>query len=300
MDTLGQMATFVRVVEVGSLSAAARQLRVSVAAVSRQLTDLEARVGAVLLLRSTRRLGVTDAGRRYYARCVAILREVDDAQADARGDGATARGQLTVSAPVTFGLARVWPHLPALLASHPALQIDLRLEDRMIDLVSDAVDVAIRVGAAPPDTTTLVAQPLATYARAVVAAPAYLARRGAPRDPEALARHDALVHLPAGGAPAVWRFVRDGRETAAVPRGALRTNALAALREGALAGLGLALLPAWLVGEDLARGALRAVLTEWTVAPVTAIALYRAELRGAARVRALLEHLRAAWKRATA
>jgi len=147
MDLLDKMATYVRVVEAGSFSAAAKQLRISAAAVSRQIATLETELRARLVLRSTRRMVVTDAGRRYYERCLAILRDVDEAHDAARGAGAA--GLLKVSAPVTYGLERIAPLLPALAQAHPELRIDLRFEDRRVDLVLEGVDVAVRVGPLP-------------------------------------------------------------------------------------------------------------------------------------------------------
>ncbi len=291
MDLLEQMTTFVRIVEAGSLAAAARQQRMSPAAVSRQLSALETQLGAPLVLRSTRSFSVTDVGREYYERCLRILREVDDAQTVARtGEGA--RGLLSVSAPVTFGLARIAPLLPGLLAAHPALRMDLRLEDRVIDLVGDGVDVAIRAGIAPPDSDALVAHVLQTYGRVVVGAPAYLRRAGEPKEPEALSKHQLLQHLPGGGALGRWSFERDGRHVDVAADATMRTNALAALDGAAIAGAGLALLPDWLVDDAVRAGRLRVILRGWRAAPVTVSALHRAELRGAARVRTFVEWIR--------
>jgi DNA-binding transcriptional LysR family regulator len=291
MDLLEQMTTFVRIVEAGSLAAAARQLRISPAAVSRQLSALEARVGAPLSLRSTRHLAVTDVGREYYGRCLRILREVDDAQSVARAEhGAT--GLLSVSAPVTYGLARIAPLLPSLLAANRGLRIDLRLEDRVIDLVGDGVDVAIRAGIAPPDSDALVAHVLQKYGRVVVGSPAYLRRAGEPREPEGLAKHQLLQHLPSGGSAVRWTFERAGRQVDVVAHATLRTNALAVIHGAAIQGAGLALLPDWMVEEAVSAGRLRVVLREWKTVPVTAYALHRAELRGAARVRTFVDAVR--------
>src|SRR5277367_4614665 len=138
MDLLDKMATYVRVVEAGSFSAAAKQIRISSAAVSRQVAVLEAELRVTLLARSTRRMAVTPAGRPYYERCLRVLREVDEAQAVARGE--TVDGSLRVTAPVTFGLARVVPHMRGLMVKHPGLRIDLRLEDRLVDLALEGVD----------------------------------------------------------------------------------------------------------------------------------------------------------------
>jgi DNA-binding transcriptional LysR family regulator len=292
MDLLEHMAAFVRIVESGSLAAAARQLRLSPAAVSRRLSTLEASLGAPLILRTTRSFTVTEAGRHYYQRCLRVLREIDDAQRSVRAHEEV-DGLLTVSAPVTFGLALVCPHVPALLAQHKKLRIDLRLEDRVVDLVSEAVDVAIRSGIDPPDSTSLVAQPLVTYGRVVAAAPAYLEMRGEPQDPESLSGHDLLVNAGGCGTRPVWQLLRDGRSVEIQVRASFRSNAPYALREAALNGSGVALLPEWLVRHDVERGALRVLLPDWSTAPVRAFTIHRTELRGASKVQAFVDHLRA-------
>lgn len=294
MDLLAQMSTFVRIVESGSLSAAARRLRLSLPAVSRQLRALEDELGAPLVLRTTRRLTVTALGRAYYERCVRILRDVEDAQRSARTHDEVA-GRVVVAASVTFGLLRIAPTLPALLAAHPRLQIDLRIEDRISDLVGEGIDVAVRAGSLlAPDAAGLVASVLGSFPRVLVASPAYLRRRGEPREPAALARHDALVQVSGTGAPHVhWRMSQGERSETVTVREALACNALAVLRDAAVAGLGVAVLPAWLVARELEAGALRQILGKWTCPPAHLSAVYRVELRGAARVRALIEHLRA-------
>jgi DNA-binding transcriptional LysR family regulator len=289
MDLLVQMATFARVVETGSLSAAGRRENLSPAAVSRQIGDLEAQLGVALTLRTTRQLTVTEAGRAYYERVVRILRDVEDA-ADAvgAGTGKQARGLLTVSAPVTFGSVCLWPHLPALTKRHPRLRIDLRLEDHAVDLVSAGVDVAIRAGFSAPDSPGLVAHLLGSWERWVVASPDYLERHGEPTSPQQIADHTTLLHLPGGP----WRFRRGSEAVSVQPVGTLRTNALVAVRDAVVAGHGLGVLPEWLAKHELAEGKLRRLLVDWTLPTVSVCALHRVELRGAARVRAFVDHLR--------
>ncbi len=294
MDLLEKMATFVRVVEAGSLSAAAKHLGLSAAAVSRQIATLEEQVRVTLLLRTTRRMTITDAGHRYYDHCQRILREVEDAQAVGRTG--EVRGTLTVSAPVTFGGSRVAPYLPALLAEHPELRIDLRLEDRVVDLVGEAVDVAVRVGMKPPESGGVVAHKLTSYRRVLVAAPKYLARRGEPRTPDDLAKHEAVSQTRDSGARCTWTLRRDGDERTVQSEVRLRSNAVYALREAALQGVGLALLPEWMVADDVERGSLRQVLPRWELDGVGVNALHRVEVREAPRVRVFLEHLRDAYK----
>jgi DNA-binding transcriptional LysR family regulator len=294
MDLLEKMATYVRVIEAGSFSAAAKQLRLSPAAVSRQMAALEVELRATLLTRSTRRMVVTPAGRRAYERCLRVLREVEDARAAGRGDALD--GLLQVNAPVTFGLARVVPHLSALMTKYPGLRIDLRLEDRVIDLVLEGVDVAIRVGSSPPDSADVVAHRLSSFRRVLVAAPAYLKRRGTPRSPEALARHAALTWAVGSNAD-TWTLLGEEREARVRVDVAFRSNALHAVRALALDGAGIALLPDWLVADALRRRALRAVLPAWCTEPVVIYALHRTERRGEPRVRAFVDHLRAAYAR---
>jgi DNA-binding transcriptional LysR family regulator len=292
MDLLEGMATYVRVVEAGSLAAAARQLRVTASAVSRQMTMLEEELRVPLLVRSTRRMAITTAGQRYYERCLRVLRDVEEAQAVGRAD--RLEGPLVVTTPVTLGLTRVAPHLASLMKQHPLLRVDLRLEDRVVDLAFEGVDVAIRVGSLPPDSADLVAHRLFAFQRVVVASPEYLRQRGEPETPEALASHDALVYsLGSGGE--IWSLRDEQREVCVPVNVKFRVNAPHALRELAVRGVGLTLLPEWFVAEELGRRTLTRVLADWQTAPVVVNAIHRTDRRGMARVRALIDHLRAAY-----
>lgn len=288
MDLLTQMSTFVKVVEVGKLSTAARRLRLSLPSVSRQISALEDEVGGPLLLRTTRTLTVTEGGRRYYEHCLRILREVEAAQHSVRAGNAVA-GLLTVTAPVTFGLARLSPHLSNLIAAHPGLRVDLRLEDRIADLVSEGVDIAIRGGSQLPDSASLIAHTLISYQRVVVASPRYLRRRPDPKTPAELVHHDALIHLGASEIADRWHFSKDGVESAVELRGPMRTNAMYALRDSAVAGLGIALLPDWLVAEDVAAGRLKILLRGFSTRPTVVSAVHRTELRTSPRVKAFVD-----------
>ena len=286
------MATFVSVVDGKSLSAAARAHRVSLPAVSRQLRALELDLGASLIVRSTRRLHVTDAGRLWYEHCVRVLREVEEARASVRSSKAV-RGTLVVSASLTFGSVVVLPRLTKLTERHPHLVIDLRLEDQLVDLVGEGVDVAIRAGTPPPDSTAFVAHPLATMDRFLVAAPRWLRKHGAPREPEQLTSRPCLVQVTLGGAVVKWWLRRGSEDRTIEVRGQLRSNAPIALRDLAVEGAGIAYLPDFLVAGDLAAGRLRRVLPEWSSPPWHATAIHRAELRGAPRLRAFLDAMEA-------
>ena len=288
MDLLAKMTTFVRVVESGSITAAARQLRISGPAVSRQLSALELGLGTSLLTRTTRRTTLTVHGRTYYARCLQILRDVEDAQRIEKSD--TVEGALKVSAPVTFGLACVAPRIGSLMKKHPGLVVDLQLDDRIVDLMPEDFDVAIRVGREAPESTELVAHQLMTYGRALVAAPGYLRRHGRPAEPEALARHDGLMHLMAPSD--TWTLRKGDAEVRVRPRIVFRTNALHPIRDLAIQGAGVALLPYWFVAPALADRALARLLPEWTGTTIHANAIHRRGPRGSERVKAFIDHLR--------
>jgi DNA-binding transcriptional LysR family regulator len=292
MDLLAQMTTFVSVVEGKSLSAAARAQRLSLPAVSRQLRALEADLGVSLIARSTRRLRVTDAGRDWYEHCRRVLAQVEEARQAVRGKRG-AHGRLVVSASLTFGASVIVPCLPALAERHPHLVIDLRLEDQLVDLVGEGVDVAVRAGSPPPNSTAVVAHPIFSMQRVLVAAPRWLRKHGAVREPEQLARHACLIQVTPAGTVIPWSLSREGAAEATVVEvyGRLRTNAPSALRDLALEGAGVAYLPDWLVAADIERGSLRRVLPQWSSNALNAWAVYRAELRGAPRLRAFLDAL---------
>jgi DNA-binding transcriptional LysR family regulator len=179
------------------------------------------------------------------------------------------------------------------MAKHPGLRPELHLEDRPVDLLFEGIDVAIRVGLAPPESTEIVAHRLFSYPRVLVASPDYLRRRGEPRTPEALAKHDALTHV--AGFATSWTLASEEREARVRVSAVFRCNALHAVRDLAVRGAGIAMLPAWFVPEELASGALRTVLPGWHNGPVEVNALHRTQHRGTPRVLALIDHLRAAY-----
>jgi DNA-binding transcriptional LysR family regulator len=289
MDFLGRASTFVRIVEAGSFSAAARSLGLSLAAVSRQISSLEDELGAPLFERTTRTPQLTDAGRRFYEHASRLVRDAEAARASVRPDRAVG-GRVVLSASVTLGVLRIVPAIPALLEAYPALDLSLRLEDRAIDVVSEGVDVGVRAGMAPPDTASLVAQKIATFRRVVVASPAYLKRAGTPREPQALSAHAAVVGPEA---EEVWRFVEEGEEHAVTVQPKLRVGTLLGIRAAALAGLGVAALPDFVVASDLREGSMREILAEAELPPVIVYALFRVAARNVPRVRAVVEHLKA-------
>ncbi len=289
MDFLAKAETFVRIVETGSFSAAGRSLGLSLAAISRQMVALEAELKAKLLLRTTRSLRLTDEGRRFHEHANRLLRDAEAARASVRPEGAIA-GNVVVSASVSLGILRIVPSLPKLFATHPALELTLRLEDRSADLVSEGVDIAVRAGLDLPDTTSLVGQSLASFARVLVASPAYLRRNGSPRTVAALAEHRAILGLDSSDS---WSFVEGNGARSVSVAAQLRVGTLLAVRSAALAGLGLAILPDFVVEKELSERSLKVLLPTAELAPVAAHALYRVENRSNPRIDAVIRHLRA-------
>ncbi len=273
MDQLAALRALRRVVELGSFSKAAAALGVSHTAVSRQISHLEARLGATLLNRTTRRFALTEAGQRYYDASRQILDALDAADRAAAEQQARPTGSLRINAPVAFGALELAAWLPQFLARYPELQIDLVCNDRIVDLIEDGFDVALRLTGKLPDST-LIARRLAASGMALVAAPAYLARHGTPRTPPELAAHNCLGYGEA--APArEWRFTGpDGAPQQVGVRGTLQANTGMALRAAAVGGLGIAATAAFIVRGELARGELVALLPDYPMAPRELYALY--------------------------
>lgn len=294
MDMLGAMETFVRIAEASSLSRAARSLDLSLPAVSRQLHALEVELGTKLVVRTTRRMALTEAGRLFYDSAVGVLRDVGRARERVR-PSREVRGALVVSAPVSIALTWVVPRLPALVAKHPRLEIELRLEDQLVDFVREGVDVAIRGGIAPPDSNAYLAVPLSRFRRVLVAAPSYLKRRGLPRAPEDLASHACLLQVGQSGPMARWTLHANGAGggvSEVTVTGPVRSTAPLALRELALGGAGIALLGEWLATEAIAAGRLRRLLPTWSSPEVVTWAVHRMERKGAPAIAALVDALR--------
>lgn len=289
MDRYQAMATFVRVVETGSFSAAARQLNVGQPAVSKTIAQLEGRLQVSLLIRSTHGLTPTEAGQRFYERARTAIQEADEAELAARGAGAGLSGCLRVSAATTFARIHIVPLLPRFLEQHPDLEIDVILDDRVIDLVAEGVDISLRMGALPDSSA--VARKLATGTRSVIATPAYLARAGEPHGPADLAGHEAVIYSQL---PNVWSFTRDGAEASVSVRGRVRVSAAEGLRAAVLADMGLTIASDWMFGPELASGAVRRVLEDWTLPPLDLWAVFPAGRMASAKARQFASFVEAA------
>lgn len=268
MRDLAGLMTFTRVVELESFSGAARDLGLSKSAVSKQVRRLEDRLGVRLLNRTTRRLSLTEAGRAFYDGCQQVASAADAAERAVSHLSEAPRGTLKVNAPMSFGRLHVGPALPGFLEAHPDLAIDLVLNDRIVDLVEEGFDVAVRIGRL--EDSSLVARRLAPNRRVLAAAPAYLARHGAPDTPEDLARHDCLVYSYQSEGRA-WRLRGPEGLRKVTPSGRLRVNNGDVLQAAAVGGLGVAFLPGFLAGADLRAGRLVRLLPAWRDAEDSAV-----------------------------
>lgn len=291
MDQLKGMQSFVRVVETGSLSAAAREAGITQPTVSKTMSNLERTVGARLLERSTTGLSVTDAGKRFYDRAKRVLDAYEEALADVQGELEQPSGFLRVSAPVGIGEAHLSAAIQQFLESHPKIQVDLILNDRMIDLVEEGVDLAVRLGGDLPGN--LIARKVATSPRVLLASPQYLDRFGTPATLEELADHNFVRHAWLQGGDRI-AFYRGGQVSEIKVRGRFRINSSHAVRESLASGFALGMAPLWLVEDLLQSGQLVRILPEWEAAPHEVHLIYPSRRFVPVRTRALIEFLQSA------
>lgn len=285
----GEMEAFVQVVERGGFSAAARVLGMTPSAVSKLFARLEARLGVQLVQRSTRKLQLTPEGGQFYERSTRVLADLDEAERCAAA-GAAPRGRVSINASVSFGHLMLVPLLPKFLAQHPEVTIDLSVTDRVVDLMDERADIAIRWGPLPP--SDLVARRLGETAQAIVASPDYLKRFGTPHTPQELEAHNRLGTNYRRNLPD-WPLRVDGRAVDVPVIGNVRASDGETLRRLALEGIGLARLSLYHVGHDIAQGRLVPVLEEFNpneMAPIHAVYLGKPG-RLPARVRAVLDFL---------
>lgn len=291
MDRFQSMSVFAKVVEQGSFARAAERLGISTSACSRHVADLEAHLATRLLQRTTRRLSLTEGGQAFYERCVQLLADLEDAEGAAAASSARPRGTIKLTCSINFGIRHVAPAIGAFQAQHGEVRFDVTLADRIVDLVEEGYDLAIRIGATGGET--VVARRLGESRLVCCASRAYLERHGTPRSPEDLARHRCLSYeyLPQRG---VWQFRdRSGRERPVRVSGPLHSNNGDLLAAAAAQGVGIALEPDFMVGDDLKAGRLVRVL-EAFAAPVSAIyAVYPSRRYLSAKVRAFVDYLAA-------
>ncbi|TXH32011.1 MAG: LysR family transcriptional regulator [Rhodospirillaceae bacterium] len=282
MDKFELMNAFVRVVDSGSFSSAARQLRIGQPAVSKAVAQLEDRLGVRMLLRSTHGLSPTEAGEKFYEHAKKAIEEAEAAEKAARGSGTSLSGRIRVSAAVTFARLHILPKIETFLTAHPDLELDIILDDRNVDLIDTGTDVALRMGDLIDSAAT--ARKIGQARRLVIGAPDYFTRRGEPPWPVDLRGHEVIVY-DVGGGGATWTFERGSEQQTVTVDSRLRITAAEGIREAVFHGLGLTISSEWMFSPELKTGKVKAVLTDWSLPPLNLWAVFPAGRQVGAKAR---------------
>lgn len=285
------MLIFARVVEARSFTSAAKALGTTTSAVSKRIARLEERLGARLVERTTRKVSPTDVGVAFYERCARILTEIDDAEVAVAQFAHEPRGTLRLSVPVIIGELHIAPLVPELATRYPDIRLDLSLSDRHVNMLDEGFDMAVRVSSSMNDSS-LVARKLAPVKDVVVAAPSYLKKHGTPRTPDELGSHECIRYSLLSP-QRDWRFRVGGRDVSIPVRSRLQVNSGGAIREAAIAGLGLARLPNFAVSRALREGTLVAILEDHVVDNLGIFAVHPAGKQPRPTVRAFSDFLAA-------
>lgn len=289
MDRFQSIAAFVSVIENGSFARAAEKLGQSVSAVSRRVAELEEHLDARLLNRTTRRLSLTETGRAFHERAVQLLADLEEAEQGASAGGVTPRGTLRLTAPITYGIRVLAPIVAAFAAKYDQVRVDVDLSDRVVDLVDEGFDLAVRIGEIR--SQFLVARRIGATSLVCCAAPSYLERHGTPRTPDDLARHSCLTYEYAATRHQ-WRFIgADGGDRVVRIGGPLHANNGRMLGALAVEGAGIVCEPDFILAPDLERGALVPILTDWTLPSIAIHAAYPSRRHLSAKVRAFVDFL---------
>jgi len=272
MDRLEAIEIFIRVVDTGSFSAAARHFDIGQPSVSKAVAQLEEWLGANLLLRSTRALTLTEAGRGFYQRAIRAVEETNEAVLAARGTTASLTGKLRVSAAVCFARLHIVPRLPEFLDRHPELEVELALDDRNIDLVEEGIDVALRMGALASSNMT--ARRIGEARRRVLGTPAYFERYGVPDTPADLFAHRAIIYTRDPGGGEDWTFRNNTAESSVRLQGRVKITATEGLRAAVFADMGIAVASEWAFAPELKSGAVVSVMDPWMLPTVPLSAVY--------------------------
>jgi DNA-binding transcriptional LysR family regulator len=291
MLKLESVASFVSIVETGSIAGAARRLGISKSVVSERLTELERVLGIKLIRRTTRKLAATQDGAAFYGRAKQILRHVEDATAEVASRRETLVGPLRISAPVSFGSLHLGRALFGLLAKYPALELTLELDDRFVDVIAEGYDAVVRHG--PVDDRRLIVKRLAAGRRFLVASPEYLMRNGQPTTLHELAQHRGIIYSNRGASD--WRFRVGGKWATVHPTVALRVNNGLLMRDAAIEGLGVALLASFLLKEPLRDRTLRVIEVGAEPEGATIFVAYPQDLRESPKIRTLTAWLKRAF-----
>lgn len=288
MDRLDVLRMFVRVVEMGSFSKAARAEGIGQPAASKQIASLEARLGAELVRRTSRGLSVTEAGQDFYESARRALADLEAAEARIGRGRASPSGRLRVALSAGFGRMHVVPRLPGFFARYPDVAVDTFVSDRFVNLIEERIDVAIRIGQL--GDSSLQARRIGRIETALLATPAYLDRHGTPKTPRDLAGHECVTFL-FDDAPKTWSFRSASERIAIAPKGRLRANDAEGVRAGVLAGLGLAQAPVWLFADEIASGAVKRLLRGFDPPAYPVQAVWPGGRRLAAKTRAFVDFL---------
>jgi DNA-binding transcriptional LysR family regulator len=288
---LNELLVFAKVVQSGSFTSAARGLRMPKSTVSRKVSELEERVGAQLLQRTTRKLRLTDVGQAYYEHCARIVAEAEQAELAVTRMQSAPHGLLRVTAPLAFNF--MGPIIAEFLRRYPEVQIEMVCTDRTVDLVEEGFDLAVRAGRLA-DSSSLIARRLGIIERVAMASPRYIQEHGAPRSPKELAAHDCLL-FGAGTAGNVWTLQSGSRSVDVAIRVRLAVNEPDMLRAVALAGFGIALLPDTHYAEDIVAGRLQRLLPDWSAPGALVHALYPTTRHHSPKVMAFVDFLRERW-----
>jgi LysR family transcriptional regulator for bpeEF and oprC len=290
VENLNAVRVFAKVAETRSFTAAAKHLSLTASAVSKAITRLEQELGVQLLHRTTRSVGLTGEGERFFERCQQILLEIDEAESAIADAQAAPRGHLRLHMPVGFGRRVIVPALCRFVERYPAIAIDAELSDRTVDLAYEGIDVSIHIG--EPADARLVARKLCDLRFVACASPDYLARPGEPRTPDDLDRHTCLAYvLMHTGRYREWQFVDKGRRFGKTVSGRLNINNSESLLEAAIAGLGIVMISSFIAAEPLRTGQLRAVLADYVALGPKVSALYRPSKNLSPRIRVFLDFL---------
>lgn len=295
MSQLEDMQIFVTTVDAGSFTAAADRLGLSKQFISRRIMALEERLGGRLLIRTTRKLSVTDTGRAYYERALKIIDEVHEAEQQVSNENSSPRGTLRISAPVSFGSLHLGPAIARFMLQCPEVRIELDLSDRFVDIVGEGYDMAIRIGHLAD--SSLIARQIAPVQVVACASPAYLKRRGKPALPADLKAHDCLPY--GHGRHVDWVFADKGKPLHVPVKGRLRANNGELVYAAALAGLGIVLLPTFIVGAALRSKQLVTLLDAWAPPPLTLYAVYPQHRQASLAVQVFVDFLRTTFGKAS-
>jgi DNA-binding transcriptional LysR family regulator len=293
MDRLTAMTAFVRCVERGSFSAVGREMQLTQPTVSKLIASLERHLGGRLFARSARHVALSAEGERFYEQCRTIIDAVATAEASFKTGRQEIAGVLHVASSVSFGRIQLMRHMHGFMQRFPALRIALQLKDRFVDLVEEGIDIAFRVGELKD--SNLIARRVGTTQRVTVGSPDYFRRNGEPQRPEDLKEHNCIVYTGLASQD-TWPYVREGRAHPVRVSGSFQTNSGEAVRAATLAGIGIALAPVWLFGDDIRRGWLKLVLSDYRPRPLPIHALSPENRRNSAKVKACADFFQAAFE----